>query len=241
MARGGEISREGYRMLAGFGKTVRREWRRPDHGIWEIRGETRHYTYSKVACWAALDCLAQVAREGGLSAVPVEDLCRERDEIRDWIEGKGFDHDIGSYTGSFGSRDADASLLLMSRYRYCDANDPRMTGTFAYLESELASGALMYRYRGGFDRLKDDEHPFGICSFWVVDYLARAGRLEEAAARFETLLGYCNDLGLYGEQIEAGTGAAMGNFPQAFTHVGLISAAVSLAEAGEQRDRGVGR
>jgi GH15 family glucan-1,4-alpha-glucosidase len=236
LARGGEMSREGYRMLAGFGKSVLREWRRPDHGIWEIRGEKRHYTYSKVACWAALDCLVDLAKEGRLS-VPVEDFSGARDEIRALIEAEGYDLGIGSYKGSFGRGGADASLLLMPRYRYCHANDPRMTGTFAHLDSELGSGALMYRYRDGFDELEGEEHPFGICSFWSVDYLARAGRVEEATARFKQLLGYCNDVGLYGEEIEAGTGAAIGNFPQAFTHVGLINAAVSLVEAGEQRER----
>lgn len=240
LARGGEMSRDGYKMLAGFGKSVCKEWRRADHGIWEVRGETRHYTYSKVACWAALDCLVELAKEGSLS-VPVGDFSRARDDIRALIEEEGYDDELGSYTGAFGHRAADASLLLMPRYRYCHANDPRMKGTFAHLDSELGSGALMYRYRDGFDELEGDEHPFGICSFWSVDYLARAGRIEEATARFEQLLGYCNDVGLYGEEIDAGTGAAIGNFPQAFTHVGLINAAVSLAQAGEQRKRMDGR
>lgn len=235
--RGGRISRDSQRMLVRLGKTVCREWRQADHGIWEIRSEERHHTHSKVTCWAALDCLLQLAEQDVLS-VPGPLFRRERDAIRDAIEADGFNHDINSYSGVFNSRMADASLLLIPRFRYLKGNDPRMIGTLKYLDQKLGSGALMYRYRHGFDRLPGSEQPFGICSFWAVEALARAGRTDEARARFEQLLSYANDVGLYGEEIDAVTGEAIGNFPQAFTHVGLIDAALSLAAAAE-REQGV--
>jgi GH15 family glucan-1,4-alpha-glucosidase len=231
MTRGGEISHDGRRMLAGFGENVCRHWRRPDHGIWEMRGDPRHHTYSKVACWAALDCLVDLDRRGIMS-VPLSRFLRERDAIRAAVEAEGFNEELNSYVGTFGSLAADASLLLLPRYRYCDAVDLKMIGTFTHLDAKLSSEALMYRYRHGYDELEGEESPFGICSFWAVDYLAQSGQVEAAKGRFERLLSYANDVGLFGEEIDAVTGAAIGNFPQAFTHVGLINAAMSLARAG---------
>jgi GH15 family glucan-1,4-alpha-glucosidase len=112
-----------------------------------------------------------------------------------------------------------------------------MRATFARIERELARGELVWRYLPGTDRLDGRENPFGICGFWAVDYLAKAGRADEAAARFERLLAHANDVGLYGEQMDAGTGEPCGNFPQAFTHIGLVLAASALAEAGAQGRR----
>jgi GH15 family glucan-1,4-alpha-glucosidase len=236
VTRGGEISRDGRRMLVGFGKSVCRHWRRPDHGIWEMRGDRRHHTYSKVACWAALNCLIDLARLGIIS-VPLTRFLRERDALRAAVEAEGFNTELNSYVGTFNSLAADASLLLLPRYRFCDAADPKMIGTFTHLDAKLSSGALMYRYRHGYDELEGEESPFGICSFWAVDYLAQLGQVEAAERRFERLLSYGNDVGLFGEEIDAETGAAIGNFPQAFTHVGLINAAMSLARAGKSTDR----
>ncbi|HET9664996.1 MAG TPA: glycoside hydrolase family 15 protein, partial [Burkholderiales bacterium] len=171
--RGHQLSRDDCSMLAGLGKTVIREWRKPDHGIWEFRGAPRHNTYSKVTCWAALDCLADLAERGVLS-VPIEQFRQERDAIREIVEADGFNTELDSYVGSFGTEVADASLLLLPRYRYCEAADPRMAGTMAYLDRQLATGALLYRYREGTDELEGHESPFGICSFWAVETLARA-------------------------------------------------------------------
>jgi GH15 family glucan-1,4-alpha-glucosidase len=234
--RGGQLSRSGRRLLAGLGRSVCQDWRNTDHGIWEIRGEGRHHTYSKASCWAALDCLIDMAEQGVLS-VPLDRFRQERDAIRDMIEEQGYSQARNSYTGIFGSEEADASLLLLPRYRYCDPNHPRMAGTFAYLDAQLGAGPLLYRYRAGFDDLPGEESPFGVCSFWAVDYLARAGRLAEALDRFERLLGYASALGLYAEEIDAKSGAAIGNFPQAFTHIGLLNAALSLAEAEDRAGR----
>lgn len=237
LSRGGKISHDSCKMLAGFGKTVIKEWRRTDYGIWEIRGESRHHTHSKVMCWAALDGLLELA-ERGLISIPREHYRHEREAIRRTIEAEGFNQELNSYTATFDSKMSDASLLLLPRFDYLDAADPRMAGTLAYHDAQLASGALMHRYQSGFDGLEGDEHPFGICSFWAVDALARAGRIDEAKRRFEELLGFANHVGLYGEEIHSKTGEAMGNFPQAFTHVGLINAAVSLESAAKRARRG---
>ncbi|MEZ2141798.1 glycoside hydrolase family 15 protein [Bradyrhizobium sp. DN5] len=236
VSRGGQLGRGERRLLVGLGRRVCQVWRYTDHGIWEIRGERRQHTYSKVTCWAALDCLIELAKQGVLSA-PADDFRRERDAIRAAIEEQGYSRVCSSYTAAFDSVEPDASLLLLPRYRYCKANDPRMVSTFAFVDSELGVGPLLYRYRANCDGLEGKESTFAACSFWAVDYLARVGRVAEARDRFERLLDYANDLGLYGEEIDAETGAAVGNFPQAFTHIGLINAALSLAEA-ERRDDG---
>lgn len=236
--RGGPISRDGYRMLVKLGNKVCSEWREPDSGLWEIRGEPRHHTHSKVMCWAALDCLLGMAEQGSVQ-VPEERFRTERNAIAEAIEVNGFCASVNSYVATFSSGMADASLFLLPRLRYVAASDPRMLGTLGFLAARLSDGALVYRYRENFDELPGKEHPFGICSFWAVDALAQAGRLEEATERFEQLLGYANDLGLYGEEIDATTGQAIGNFPQSFSHVGLITAALSL-QRGQESVSGTG-
>lgn len=227
---GGHLSRAGRRMLLGLGKTVCREWKEPDRGIWEIRGGSHQHTYSKVACWVTLECLLKLADRERIS-VPLEQFRRVRDEIGDTIEQRGFNQQTNSYTAVFGKDIPDASLLLLTYYGYCEADDSRMVGTFEYLERHLSRGALMYRYKLGYGDFDEDENAFGICSFWAVEYLALAGRLDEAIERFETLLGYANHLGLYAEEIDVSSGALVGNFPQAYTHVGLINAALAIDRA----------
>ncbi|MCW8193778.1 glycoside hydrolase family 15 protein [Proteobacteria bacterium 005FR1] len=229
---GGRISRDGRKMLLGFGKLVCQLWRDPDHGLWEARGRKRHHTHSKVTCWAALNSLLALAEERHLQ-VPEDGFRGELSAIRDAIEAKGFDRELNSYTDTFDSNEPDASLLLMPRFGYLPPDDPRMLGTIRYILDKLSSGPLLYRYPPGSDELAGKEAPFGICSFWAVEALARAGRVEEATERFEQLLEHANHLGLYSEEISADTGEAIGNFPQAFTHVGLINAALSLAAASE--------
>ncbi|MDQ3270183.1 MAG: glycoside hydrolase family 15 protein [Pseudomonadota bacterium] len=234
--RGGQLGRQEQKMLLGFGKSVCQLWRCADDGIWEIRDRRSHYTYSKVACWAALDCLVKLGASGKVPSKG-ERFAQERDAIGERIEKEAFDRDIDSYTGVLDSDPwADASLLLLPRYGYCKPDHPRMVGTFAYLDAQLSCGPLMYRYPKGSDGMEGEEHPFGICSFWAVDYLAQAGREDEARSRLEKLLAMSNDVGLYAEEIEPESGAAVGNFPQAFTHVGLINAAVSLSRCRKKGD-----
>lgn len=227
---GGSLDMGEQRMLRGLGDAVCRLWRRPDAGIWEVRGDPRHYTHSKLMCWAALDCLLWLDEQGMLSA-PRAKFERERAAIQEMLETRCLDPELGYRAGADTPR-SDAALLLISRYRYLAGDDPRMVKTLDTIDADLGSGdGLVLRYRPGFDGMDGQEHPFGICSFWAVEALARQGRLDEATERFDRLCDFANDVGLYAEEIEAGTGRAMGNFPQAFTHVGLIHAAQAITAA----------
>jgi GH15 family glucan-1,4-alpha-glucosidase len=227
---GGRLQADEGRLLAGFGKTVRRKWREPDHGIWEIRGPKRHYTFSKVMCWAALDRLIRL-HEQGLIHVDADRFRREREAIAEAIETRGYNQALGSYVSELDGDRLDASLLLMGCLGYKEPGDPRMRATLDRIEARLGCRGLLYRYEAGSDRMSSREGAFGICSFWAVDNLAKRGDLEAAERLFEHVLSFANDLGLFAEEIDIGTGAALGNFPQAFTHVGLINAAMTLAAA----------
>lgn len=224
------------RLLTGFGDVVCRRWREPDNGIWEVRGGRRHHTFSKLMCWVALDALLRLYEDGAI-AVDAARFASVRDEIRETIETRGFDSELGSFVGVLDEKLLDSALLLMPRYGFIAADDPRMTGTYRHLVEKLGSGGFLRRYCAAFDPMNASEHAFGIVGFWAVDYLARAGRIDEAESRFQALLGEANDLGLFAEETDAGTGQLFGNFPQAFTHVGLISAALAL-EAARARAHG---
>jgi GH15 family glucan-1,4-alpha-glucosidase len=223
------------RMLTDFGKTVCRIWPDRENGIWEIRGDRRHYTLGKIMAWVALDRLVRLSEAGRLNA-PVQMFKRNMAMLEDAIETYGFDEARDSYTAAFDLKDADASLLLAGRYGYVDPDDPRMRGTVAYIREQLGEGPLLMRYRRA-DGLSGDEGAFGICSFWQVEQLARDGRLDDAKDLLSALCAYANDVGLYAEEIELGTGAALGNFPQAFTHVGLINAALAIRRAEKKAGR----
>jgi GH15 family glucan-1,4-alpha-glucosidase len=227
--RGGQLDRGSARFLVGLGETVCRRWREPDEGIWEVRGGRRHHTYSKAMCWVALDRLVNLHGTRHLVA-PVDRFRAVRDEIRQEIERSGYDAQRSSYVSVFGGRDLDASLLLLARYGYAGASEPRMRATWTAIERDLARGPLVYRYRAEQDGLPAGEAAFGICSFWAVDYRARGGDLDGAHRAFEQLLTYATDTGLFAEEIDPDTGSPLGNFPQAFTHVGLIDAALSLED-----------
>jgi GH15 family glucan-1,4-alpha-glucosidase len=229
--RGGRLDRDTARLLDGLGHTVCKHWRDPDEGIWEGRSGRFHHTHSKALCWVALDRLIQMHDAGHIQA-SVAQFRVERDAIHSEIESRGFNHRIGSYTRTFDGDELDASLLTLPLHGYVDAAHPRMRGTWARICEQLGRGPLVYRYQGTDDGLPEGEGAFGICSFWAVECMARGGDLARATAAFERLLEYANDVGLYAEEIDPDTQAALGNFPQAFTHVGLINAALTLAEQG---------
>jgi GH15 family glucan-1,4-alpha-glucosidase len=225
---GAPFDRDTAALLRGVGETVCRRWREPDDGIWESRSERRHYTHSKVLCWVALDRLLALHRAGRLG-LPVERFRAERDAIRTTVEARGYSAGLGAYARTLDGDELDASLLTLPLYGYAPATDPRMRSTLARIRERLGRGALIYRYARPEGRR---EGAFGICSFWAVECLARGGQADEARHAFERLLGYGNDVGLFAEEIDAETGAALGNFPQAFTHVGLINAALALSACG---------
>src|ERR687896_606496 len=231
---GGRFGRDTSRMLDGLGHTVCRRWREPDEGIWEGRSGRFHNTHSKMLCWVALDRLIKLHEAGHLEGSV--DLFRAgREEIREEIEAHGYNERIRSYTRTFDGEEMDASLLTLPLYGYIEGTHPRMRSTCARIHEKLARDGLVYRYETGTDDgLPPGEGAFGICSFWAVECVARGGNVEGAARTFEQLLAYANDVGLFAEEIDPHTGAALGNFPQAFTHIGLINAALTL---GEYRER----
>ncbi len=225
------LDRATRRMLARLGRYVCAHWRDPDRGIWEVRGEERHHTHSKVMCWVALDRLIRLAERGEID-VDVHRMRNERDEIRALVERRGFDPAQGGYAATLGGSQADASLLLLSRYGFEDARSPRMRGTVELVRRELERNGVVARYPASVDDgVGGREHGFGVCCFWLVSALARQGDVDEASRLFESLLAKSNDLGLYAEEIDQDTGEAVGNLPQAFTHVGLVEAALSLERA----------
>jgi GH15 family glucan-1,4-alpha-glucosidase len=230
---GGALDPEDCRMLAGFGEVVCRTWRDPDHSIWEMRGRPRHFTFSKLMCWVALDRLLRLEQKGAvpLGAMTAE-FRRQRQAIEETIEQRGFNSAIGSYTAELEGGHVDASLLLIPCVGYRPAHDPRVVSTYERIWQRLGHDGLLDRYERGYDQLGSREGAFGICGFWAAHHLACRGDVGGAKRLFERLYAFANDLGLFGEEIDVESGAALGNFPQAFTHVGLINAAIAIEQAG---------
>ena len=226
---GGSLDDVECSMLCGVGKQLLKLWRRPDQGIWETRREPRFHTYSKAMCWVALDRLRGLAKRFPMPVdqAPLDQAC---DEIRSEIEERGYNEKLAAYVGYYGGEETDASLLLLARYGYCKPGDPRMEGTWRLIERTLCDNGLIHRYRDDtrYDGFLAPENAFAPCNFWAAEYLANAGHDREAKALFERLSGFANDVGLFAEEIGTKTGEPVGNFPQAFTHVSLISAATAL-------------
>jgi GH15 family glucan-1,4-alpha-glucosidase len=207
---------------------VSENWSLPDSGIWEMRNSPQHFVYSRMMCWVALDRGIRLAEKRGFPASI--DLWRKaRDAIYEELMTKGWDETRQTFVQSYESKELDASSLLMPLVFFLSPTDPRMLKTIDAVQRELTSDHLVHRYRT--DRVKDGlggaEGTFSLCTFWLVEALTRVGRLEEARITFEKMLGYANHLGLFAEEISE-TGSPLGNFPQAFTHLALISAAVNL-------------
>ncbi len=229
----GSLDRDTRRLLRDLGGFVLRNWRRPDHGIWEPRGEAEHRTHSRLLCWVALDRLHELSERGIVDRLDRDRLARECAAIRAEIEAHAYDPRLACYTGALGNPGLDASVLLMTWYGFHRGDAPRMRSTFARLQERLgAAPGLLYRYE---DSLRSGEGAFWICSFWAIEHLARGGgTLAEVDAMMKAACSYASDLGLMAEEVEPATGEALGNFPQAYTHVGLISAALSIAERARQ-------
>ena len=224
---------EGGRVERALVDWVARVWSEPDYGIWEVRGPPRHFTYSKVMAWVALDRGVKAVEEFGLPG-PVERWRAVRDEIHKAICERGFDPSLGSFVQFFGGRSVDASLLLLPQVGFLSPGDPRLRGTVARIEAELVVDGLVARYLPDerLDGIPHGEGAFLACSFWLVDAYVLLGRHAEARSLFDRLVGLANDVGLLSEQIEYETGAMLGNFPQAFSHIALVNSARNLAGAG---------
>jgi GH15 family glucan-1,4-alpha-glucosidase len=211
-------------------RQLERIWQEPDDGLWEIRGERRHFVHSKVMAWVAFDRAVRTVEEQGLDG-PADDWRALRDRIHAEVCERGFDEELNSFVQSYGSKELDASLLLLPLVGFLAADDPRIVGTIAAVERELLQDGLVLRYRtheSGVDGLPPGEGVFLPCSFWLVDCYELAGRHDEAHALFERLLGLANDVGLLAEEYDPRAKRQLGNFPQAFTHLALANSALNI-------------
>ena len=211
--------------LCGLADLAARRWEETDAGIWEGREGDHHYISSKVMCWVAVDRALELADELGAGPERRAGWERERDRIREAVLSRGWCEEADAYTGAFGSDHLDASVLLLPLVGFLPADDERMLRTMATIERELATDGLVRRWTGA------EDGGFVICSFWLADCLARAGEVGRAREVFEAVCARANDVGLLSEQIALDDGALLGNFPQGFSHVGLIMAAWSIDQA----------
>ena len=207
-------------------------WQQPDEGMWEVRGGRKPFVSSKVLSWVALERAMRMAHQRGL---PAEEgrWIKQRDAIYEEVMKKGWDPERRSFVQYYGSKALDASLLLMPLVKFVGPTDPRWLATLDRIQEELAYDTLVYRYKGAQaadDGFSSEEGSFSTCTFWLIECLTRAGRLEEARLALEKMFSYANHVGLFAEEIGP-SGEALGNFPQALTHLALISAAVNLDQA----------
>jgi len=230
----GELHPEIQAFVAYLADMAAARWSETDAGMWEMRGEPRHHLSSKVLCWVALDRAVKLADALGPYA-KTDEWTKARDEVRAAILERGWSEEKQAYAQSFGSHELDAAQLLMPIVGFLPATDERMRSTIEAIARELTEDGLVLRYRNeeglNPDGLTGEEGTFVICSFWLVSCLAQAGEVERAERLFEQLSGYANDLGLLAEEIDTANGEQLGNFPQAFSHIGLITAAYEIDKA----------
>jgi GH15 family glucan-1,4-alpha-glucosidase len=230
----GELHPEIQAFVADLADTAARRWTQTDAGMWEMRGEPRHHLSSKVLCWTALDRAVRLAPVLGEYAKP-EEWAAERERIREAVLERGWSEARQAYAQSFDSDELDAAQLLMPILGFLPATDERMRSTIEAIAHDLTEDGLVLRYRNeeglNADGLTGEEGTFVICSFWLVSCLAKAGEVERAQRLFDQLAGYANDLGLLAEEIDTANGEQLGNFPQAFSHIGLITAAWEIDKA----------
>ncbi len=210
-------------------------WDEPDHGLWEIRGPLRHFTHSRVMVWAAFDRAVRAVEEDGHDG-PVERWRRLRDAVHAEVLDRGYDDARGTFTQHYETTDVDASLLLIPLVGFLPPDDPRVLGTITAIEEDLLVDGFVLRYRteSGVDGLSGQESPFLACSWWLVRAYAQCGRLDDATTLMDLLLGVLNDVGLVSEEYDPVAARMVGNFPQAFSHLALIGAALEIAAAQER-------
>jgi len=227
------LSRRNWRLLSGLVEEAAASWQEPDSGIWEVRGGPRHYVYSKLMCWTALDRGIRLAQEQHLPA-PLERWTKACGDIRTAILERGYNHQLGAFTQALDGDELDASVLAIPRFGFLPATDARVQSTVNRILQQLTRNGLVERYKTD-DGLPGAEGTFALCSFWMVDALATGGRQDEAREMFERLLSYTNDVGLLSEEIDpiSPTDRLLGNFPQGFSHMSLIGSAVNLAQAAQ--------
>jgi alpha,alpha-trehalase len=234
----GDIDDNTRRFLAACADAAARRWMEKDRGIWEVRGDPQHFLYSKVMCWAALDRAVSMSDRLGVRG-RVDSWARTRDEIHATVLREGWSDQAGAFTQYFGSPDLDASNLMMPVVGFLPADDPRVLATIDATERHLTDEhGLVYRYRTdtGVDGIVGEEGSFLLCTFWLAQAQALAGQVDRARTTFERAAAFVNDVGLLSEQVDPATGELLGNFPQAFSHIGLVNAAWEISEAERRRE-----
>ncbi|MER6125703.1 glycoside hydrolase family 15 protein [Streptomyces sp. NPDC001795] len=220
-----------WRVQCALMEFLRSAWRQPDAGLWEVRGERRHFVYSKVMAWVAADRAVQALENHPGLEGDLEGWRAMRDEVHGEVCERGYDPERNTFTQYYGSRALDASLLLIPRVGFLPPDDPRVTGTIDAVRTELAHDGFLLRYstdRSDVDTLPGSEGAFIVCSFWLAQALHLNGRTDEARELFERLVGLCNDVGLLAEEYDPVGDRLLGNFPQAFSHLGLVGTALAL-------------
>ncbi|MEU6910475.1 glycoside hydrolase family 15 protein [Streptomyces coeruleorubidus] len=213
---------------------LRTHWRQPDEGLWEVRGRRRQFVHSKVMVWVAADRAVRTLERHPELDGDLDGWRALRDEVHREVCDKGYDPERNTFTQSYGSRELDAALLLIPRVGFLPPGDPRVIGTIDAVRDELDHGGLLRRYstadsdQAEIDGLPGSEGTFLVCSFWLADALHMTGRTKEARELFERLVGLANDVGLLSEEFDPVTGRQLGNFPQAFSHIGLVNTAMAL-------------
>jgi len=225
-----EADEVGWRLGRAFVNFLETAWDKPDEGIWEVRGPRRHFTHSRMMAWVAVDRAVKLVERFGREG-PVERWRSLRDTIHEQVCREGFSTELGAFVQYYGSKTLDASLLMMPLVGFLPASDPRVRSTVAAIERRLLRDGFVQRYENdpGVDGLPPGEGAFLPCTFWLADNYALLGRAAEAERIFERLLGLCNDVGLLSEEYDPQAKRLVGNFPQAFSHVGLINTAMNLA------------
>ena len=219
------------KFLIGLGEVICETWDKPDNGIWEVRSTCVHHTHSKVMAWLGLDRLLKLCKMYRWSKAPLKKFKGISERIRDQVEQRGYSNELNTYTRELGGSALDASVLTFSLVGYCDAASDKMVSTTDMINKHLSRNNLIYRYRDINDGLGGVEGAFGVCNYWLAENFAKSGRLEKAISVFETMLRYASPTGLLSEEIDPVSGNLLGNYPQGFTHIGLINAALTINEA----------
>jgi GH15 family glucan-1,4-alpha-glucosidase len=239
--RGGSLDRDMRTLTCRLADVVVKRWREPDSGIWEKRSGRADHVHAKVMAWSALDCAIRIVAEQQKLTLDITRWRQARDEIRDLVLARGFNERLNAFVSILDGDELDASLLYVVRVGFLPADDPRMLGTIDAIRKTLGRDDLVYRYQiETDDGLPPGEGAFLPCSFWLVEALSLAGRDDEARDVFEKLLARGNDLGLLSEEVDVATGALLGNFPQALTHIALVNAALCLANRATRSVRAAG-
>ncbi|KAB5492039.1 MULTISPECIES: glycoside hydrolase family 15 protein [Flagellimonas] len=223
-----ENGEELWSITKGIVWIVGMHWKEPDKGIWEFRGEDKHFTFSKVLCWVALDRAIKVAKMFGKTR-KIEKWTALEQEIKEDIHKNAWNSDINAFVQSYGSRHLDASVLLMESYGFIHARDPKFVSTVKAIEEGLSNDGLLYRYKNE-DDFGLPSSSFTICTFWFINSLFKIGEEEKALEHFERLLSYSNHLGLFSEDIDFKSKRLLGNFPQAYSHLALIECAINFSK-----------